>query len=317
MKRQKLEYDIKNMKYRKVGFDFLKYLLLALRVIVVSLSLSIVLYGLFATFISTDTERRLKREIKAYEEVYPRIAPRMEMIGESVSVLEVKDNAIYGNVFHNEAPSVDPMSSLEMFYGADTIPDTKIVTYTTAKTEKLVKQAEVVEEAFARIFGLLASGSVQMPPMILPVEDISYTQTGASVGQKRNPFLNTEVRHNGIDFIVPQGTPVLATADGTVVSVRTGSKGDGNSITLSHDGGYETFYCHLSEIRVKEGQSVRKGRVIGVSGMSGEAFAPHLHYAVMLDGQVMEPVNYIFASVSPREYSNMLYMSVNTRQSMD
>ena len=126
-----------------------------------------------------------------------------------------------------------------------------------------------------------------------------------------------DVAHDGIDFLVPTGTTVKATADGTVTSVQKSGKGAGNCVTIRHAGGYETRYLHLSQVKVSAGQSVRKGKAIGTSGMSGNAFAPHLHYEVILDGKAMDPVNYLFASVSPEEYSNMLYMSVNTRQSMD
>lgn len=317
MKKKQYEFDLRNVSVRKVGFDILKLLIGVLKVFIISLSLFIVIYAVMANFISTDTEKRLRREIRAYEKVYPQIEPRMKLIEESLSAVEVKDNDIYESVFHNAAPSVDPISSLQILHGADTIPDAKIVNYTKAKVDRLAAQSEMVRQSFEEIYRSLAAKDFVLPPMILPVDDFSYPQTGASSGPRLNPFLNAEVRHNGIDLIVPRGTPVHATADGTVTNVTNSTKGDGNCVTISHAGGYETRYLHLSEIRVQTGQSVKKGRVIGASGMSGQAFAPHLHYEVILNGQAMDPVNYIFASVSPNEYSNMLYMSVNTRQSMD
>ena len=77
------------------------------------------------------------------------------------------------------------------------------------------------------------------------------------------------------------------------------------------------MYAHLSDISVKKDQKVTKGQKIGSVGMSGASYAPHLHYEVLKDGEYMDPVNYIFASVSPEEYANMLFMAVNTQQSMD
>jgi hypothetical protein len=62
---------------------------------------------------------------------------------------------------------------------------------------------------------------------------------------------------------------------------------------------------------------VKKGSVIGAVGVSGKSFAPHLHFEVLKDGQYKDPVNYFFASVTPQEYANMMYMSVSTGQSMD
>ena len=84
-----------------------------------------------------------------------------------------------------------------------------------------------------------------------------------------------------------------------------------------HPGGYQTRYLHLAEISVTQGQKVRKGTRLGTVGMSGTSFAPHLHYEVLQDGRICNPVDYLLGSVSPRDYANMLYMSVNTAQSMD
>ena len=88
-------------------------------------------------------------------------------------------------------------------------------------------------------------------------------------------------------------------------------------IKISHAGGYETVYAHMESLNVHAGQRVRAGDRIGAVGMSGQAFAPHLHYEVRRNGAGMDPVGFFFASVSPTEYVNMLYMSVNTLQSMD
>ncbi len=114
-----------------------------------------------------------------------------------------------------------------------------------------------------------------------------------------------------------QGTPVKAAADGVVSSVQHSRKGDGNTVTIKHKGGYRTRYAHLQDISVSQGQSVRKGRVIATAGMSGNSYAPHLHYEVWRDSTLLDPLNYIFASVSPEEYSNMVYMARHTRQTMD
>jgi len=317
MKQKRYEYDGSSMRYRKARVNVLGFLGTVLKVVIVSVSLFTVLYFILATFLSTDTEKRLAREIRAYEKAWQDFPERDRLLDESISLLENKDDAIYRNVFHNEAPSVDPMGSLDLFFGADTVPDTRVVSYTAAKVERLMDQSARVDSAFSAIYRSLAALKGETPPMTLPVEDISYPQVGASVGQKLNPILMVDVNHRGLDFIVPRDTRVLAPADGTVEKVVRSSKGDGNTVLLSHSGGYQTRYCHLGEIYVKEGQAVRKGREIGATGMSGDAFAPHLHYEVLRYGFPADPVNYIFASVSPKEYSNMLYMAVSTRQSMD
>lgn len=317
MRRDKYSYDNRTMSYRKAGFNFLGLLGNVVRILLVSLSLFVVAYFILATFLSTDAEKRLRREIKAYEKIYPQLQEREALIGQSLQALETKDDGIYRIVFHNDAPNVDPIATMDIFFHADTVAENDVVNYTSAKTEKLMRQVVNVDDAFAAIYETLAAKGTVIPPMSLPVRDISYPQIGATVGSRRNPILNADVRHNGLDFIVPRGSAVYASADGTVEKTRLSGKGDGNTITLAHAGGYQTRYCHLSEIKVHDGQKVRKGQLIGVSGMSGDAFAPHLHYEVLLDGRPLNPANCIFASVTPEEYSNMLYMSVYTKESMD
>ena len=123
--------------------------------------------------------------------------------------------------------------------------------------------------------------------------------------------------HNGLDLIAPAGDPVHAAGDGVVTEVVKSRKGLGNVVTITHKGGYKTRYAHLADIEVRKGNRVKKGKVIGYVGVSGNSFAPHLHYEVCRDTSVMDPVHYMFESVTPDEYVNMLIMSASTGQSMD
>ena len=146
---------------------------------------------------------------------------------------------------------------------------------------------------------------------------MSYVQTGASVGLKHNPLYKVDIQHGGIDLIAPQGSVVRASADGVVRSVTRSNKGLGNIVEIDHKNGYTTRYALLGDISVPQGRSVKRGQKIGTVGISSTTFAPHLHYEVLRGGKVLDPVNFLFASVDPDEYAKMLYMSVSTRQSMD
>ena len=118
-------------------------------------------------------------------------------------------------------------------------------------------------------------------------------------------------------MISQQGEPVYAVADGVVRYVDHSSKGLGNVVAIDHGNGYVTRYAHLENTRVNRGQKVLRGKQIGQVGMSGNSFAPHLHYEVMKDSVRFDPLNFMFASVTPEDYIGMLVMSSNTGQSMD
>lgn len=105
-----------------------------------------------------------------------------------------------------------------------------------------------------------------------------------------HPILKRHMPHRGVDYQAPTGTPVLATADGQVVSV--GRKGNnGLLVTLSHEGGYRTHYAHLSRVArgLTPGQQVKRGQVVAYTGHSGLSTAPHLHYAVSRDHSYLDP----------------------------
>lgn len=108
-------------------------------------------------------------------------------------------------------------------------------------------------------------------------------------GEKFPPLYTDESPHQGIDFGTPLGTEILASDDGTVKTVGNLSVGYGKHVILKHSDGYETVYAHLSEIRVRQYQSVRKGDVIGLSGNSGNSTGPHLHFEVRKNSIKIDP----------------------------
>lgn len=95
--------------------------------------------------------------------------------------------------------------------------------------------------------------------------------------------------HPGIDIAVDFGTPVYASAAGTVEQAGWNG-GYGRYVKLGHGNGYETAYGHMSGIAVTEGEAVRKGDIIGFAGSSGYSTGPHIHFEVLVDGQFVDPM---------------------------
>ena len=310
-------FDADNFRFGKVPREVGKTLLLVLGYMLLTFTLAVLVYLAFSLVFRTDTERRLRQEIRMYERLYPDLEEREQLLGDAIANLQYKDNEIYGLVFHSSgAPMLDPMEEDGSFVDVNAISEQDLLGYARNKADSLLQRGRAVDATFERIFRALSDSATVLPPMILPIKDITYPQVGASTGRKMNPFYKAYVYHEGLDLIVARGTPVLASADGTVVSASS-SKSTGNTVRISHSGGYETVYAHLESMNVRAGQRVRAGDRIGAVGMSGQAFAPHLHYEVRKDGAGMDPVGFFFASLSPTEYVNMLYMSANTLQSMD
>lgn len=316
MKGEHYEID-KNLNFRRSTRNIWNVLKTAVKYAVATVSLAIFYYIVFALLISTDSEKRLIKENRLYEKHYEEMLERERLLADAIDVLEAKDNQIYDEVFHATAPKMDPLLSEDYLSVADSIPDVLMVEYATEKLSGVMESASKVEENFRKILELSASDEVVLPPFSLPLGTLSYAQTGASLGMKVNPFYKVESMHSGLDLIAPQGDPVYAVADGTVTNVISSRKGLGNVVEISHAGGYVTRYAHLADVTVRAGQSVKRGKMIASVGISGNSFAPHLHYEVLKDGVNLDPVDFLYVSVSPEEYANIKFMASRTGQSLD
>lgn len=284
--------------------------------VIATASLAAFYYLIFSLVINTDEEKRLKQENRLYEKLYPEMEQKEKLISDVVKDLQARDNAIYKQIFKSQAPSVDPQNSALFFFATDSTEDKDIVEYTERRSLALLDMTSRIDSNFKAVFSDAAS-SMTLPPMLVPVPDLKFAQVGASVGKKMDPFYKVLTMHTGIDLIAGQGTPVIATADGVVLEVKRSGKGPGNIVEIGHDGGYRTLYAHLQDIVVRKGERVKAGRKIADVGMSGNSFAPHLHYEVHRDSLVLDPVNFFFASFSPEDYMKAAYMAATTGQSLD
>jgi len=150
-------------------------------------------------------------------------------------------------------------------------------------------RAQIAEEIAA------ATGNVMLPagPMpspsaaglIWPVEGTLTSGFGYRWGRM----------HEGIDISVPEGTPIRAAADGTVILLQSEyeSGGYGNYTCIDHGGGLSTCYAHQSSFATSVGASVNQGDIIGYSGNTGHSTGPHLHFEVRINGAPTDPLGYL------------------------
>jgi murein DD-endopeptidase MepM/ murein hydrolase activator NlpD len=124
-------------------------------------------------------------------------------------------------------------------------------------------------------------------------------------GQNENPFTGQYYIHKGIDISTYRsGDPIVAAADGQVVTIDFDAEGFGNYVIIKHKHGYYTRYAHLQKSTVKIGQRVQQGGVIGNIGNTGLSTGPHLHYEVHIGSDVVDPYKYINIRSSIARTSN-------------
>lgn len=128
---------------------------------------------------------------------------------------------------------------------------------------------------------------------------------GDRFGMRLHPILKITRMHNGLDFIADYNTPVYAPGSGVVEFAET-KGGLGKTIVINHGFGYKTLYGHLNKFKVKEGQKVKRGDLIALTGSSGSlSTGPHLHYEVKHNGIALNPRNFIFDDVNIFEIAQL------------
>lgn len=118
------------------------------------------------------------------------------------------------------------------------------------------------------------------------------TYISSYFGNRSDPFTGITSYHSGIDIPAPTGTEIHAACGGEVAWAYYSSTA-GNWVGIDHGNGLYTVYMHMSKILVTEGQEVQTGDVIGLVGSTGRSTGPHLHLSVRLNGDYVEPLNYV------------------------
>lgn len=157
--------------------------------------------------------------------------------------------------------------------------------------QNLNQRADEIEKNLGSLVHFFEQQSLLLAstPSIMPTK--GYISSGFKM--RDDPFTGRRQMHWGIDIATHHGNPILATADGVVISTNFGKIG-GRTVKISHPRtGFTTVYCHLSKYNVKPGQKVKRGDVIGYVGTTGKALGPHVHYEILLNGKNVNPYKYI------------------------
>lgn len=237
----------------------------------------------------------------------------LQECSDRLDALEIRDEDIYRSIFGlNSIPSQVRDAGLigQSRYDELFEKDRGGSVYSLRRRcDMLEKKAFVQSRSFDEIELMLhhADNMATSIPAICPlVPDPSEIHISSPFGYRAHPVLGTQIFHRGIDFAVDPGTPVFATGDAVVESVKVEMEGYGRQVVLDHGFGYKTRYAHLKTILVTEGMSVKRGERIATSGNSGLTSGPHLHYEVIYKGGNVNPYHYFDRDMPLEQYRSML-----------
>jgi murein DD-endopeptidase MepM/ murein hydrolase activator NlpD len=237
--------------------------------------------------------------------------------------MQERDDNIYRVIF--EAEPI-PSSVRKAGYGGVDRYDrlkgyqkSEVVINTTQKLDQLASQLYVQSKSFDEVFEMAKNKSEMLAsiPAIQPIKNYDLRRISSYYGIRMDPFYKVNKFHSGIDFSALSGTEVFVTGNGKVVRLERSRWGYGNTITIDHGFGYQTKYAHLNEFKVRKGEKVTRGQLIGTVGNSGKSTAPHLHYEVIKNNRPVNPIHFFFNDLTPEEYETILELSQLPMQSMD
>jgi murein DD-endopeptidase MepM/ murein hydrolase activator NlpD len=247
---------------------------------------------------------------------------QLEEVQFVMSDLQQRDDNLYRVIFQADPIplSVRRGSSANTEYYDQLLDMTnsEIVVSTTKKLNELKKEIYIQSKSYDELVMLSKNKETMLAslPAIQPISNKDLTRMASGFGWRIDPVYHTRRFHAGMDFTAPIGTDIYATANGTI-SAAGWQQGYGNCVQINHGYGYLTLYGHMSAIKVRVGQSVKRGEVIGLVGSTGKSTGPHCHYEVHYKGEIMNPQNYYFLDLSPADYDRMVQMSNNAGQTLD
>ena len=237
--------------------------------------------------------------------------------------LENRDNKVYRAIFEaNPIPDsarakeietekeIAKVEKIRDFQLAAEIKKTLIILKARIASQK--KSYEAVEALVKNKEELLAH-----TPAIQPVSNKDLNRIASGFGYRIDPVYKTTKFHAGLDFSAPQGTPIYATANGTITTAGNTGNGYGNHVIINHGYGYETLYGHMVRVKVRNGQQVKRGEVIGWVGSTGKSTGPHCHYEVHKYGEKIDPIYFFYNDLSPDQFDQILKKAAASNQSLD
>lgn len=285
------------------------------------LGAAILYYFAFSIFFDTPMEYELKHRSDRMKQEYERLENRYDTLMLVLENLSERDRGVFRSLFESDPYNFDSEYIRERNETYEAIfnqSNRKLKRDLRERTARLEQQLEKLNESYQTLHSSITARGEDTHhiPSIQPVINPQLTLLTTSYGMRIHPFYKTLTSHQGVDYALPEGSRVFATADGRVKEIKRSST-SGQTVIIDHGNGYETSYSHLSKISVMRNQQVRRGDIIALSGDTGLSLAPHLHYEVRLGGVRVDPIHYFFMELDPTEYERLTRIAQSGMQAFD
>lgn len=323
MAKIKYYYDTETCKYERVKTKKTDIILNMLGLLALIAIMASFLVFFYMSYFESPKELMLKNELNELKYYYSQLNQEVETLDKTLKSLEHRDDNIYRVVLGAEP--IDKAVRNAGVGGSERYADIRekdilhedLIVNLFEKADKLKRKLYIESKSQDEVVNL-AEKKEKLYAAIPAIQPINkkLVMVASGFGFRIHPIYKVKKMHTGMDFAAPIGTPIYATADGKIEEVSIKFSGYGKMVVIDHGFGYKTRYAHMHDFAVRSGQNVKRGELIGYVGDTGISTAPHLHYEVMMNGVLINPVHYFFNDLTPAEYEKIVELSSIENQSL-
>ena len=323
MKKVKYYYNTNTLRYEKLVVPLRVKLLRILGFLATAIVTGLIIVAFAFRFLDSPKEKLLRMQYERSQQDFLSINGKVRDLEQRLKQLEKRDNDVYRTIFEaNPVPDSARAKQLEMekeIRLVSAMDENELAYSLSATLTSISNRISFQERSYREIEDMIKDKEklLASTPAIQPVSNKDLNRVASGFGYRIDPVYKTVKFHAGLDFSAPQGTPIYATADGRVTTAGNKSNGFGNHVIINHGFGYETLYGHMVRVKVRNGQIIKRGEVIGWVGSTGKSTGPHLHYEVHKGGRNIDPIYFFYNDLTPEQYQQILKLAASGNQSFD
>lgn len=312
MKKIKYYYNTNTLRYEKLVTPLRVKLLRFFGFIATALVTALILVSIAFRFIPSPEAKIANARYEKMKENYDVLENKIKTVQQQMVSLENRDNQVYRSIFEaNPLPDSARAKLIEQkkeVEKVEAINDDKMGNELAKTLNNLSARVAYQFDSYNDIEKLIKNQGEKLAsiPAIQPVSNRDLDRLASGFGMRIDPVYGTPKMHKGLDFTAPQGTPIYATGNGVVRESGFSEGGYGNHVVINHGYGYETLYGHMVRIKVRNGQRVKRGELIGWVGSTGKSTGPHCHYEVHVNNGEVDPVYFFYNDLTPEQFDRLL-----------
>ena len=323
MKKIKYYYNTHTLRFEKLITPFRVKLLRIFGFVASSIFAAFIIVVIAFEYLDSPKEKILKDENNSLKQDYAVMNARINDLQKQMLELQTRDNEVYRAIFEAEpvpdSARLVEIEKLKELQYVQTLGESQLVKTLASQLNILSAKLAYQEKSYEEIDQMLKNKEKLLAgiPAIQPVANKDLRRVASGFGFRIDPVYKVTKFHAGLDFTAPQGTPIYATADGRIKNASSSSSGYGVHVIIDHGYGYETLYGHMVRVKVRAGQQVKRGEVIGWVGNTGKSTGPHCHYEVRKNGNAVDPIFYFYNDLTPEQFDRLLKLAAAGNQSLD